>query len=156
MPEANAIAFESSDRRQSLTETVAALNSVGERLAVRGIADPLAFDAALLGHGRTVVVCDIEGGERDLLDPQRVGSLVTTDLLVETHDFIVKGTSALLRERFRATHDVSSVTSRPRTGDDVPRELRRQSRWLTEAISERRPCETEWLWFQHRREATTR
>jgi hypothetical protein len=56
-----------------------------------------------------VVICDIEGGEKELLDPLKVPHLFRSILLVELHDIIVPKTRSILEERFHQTHDLTFI-----------------------------------------------
>lgn len=55
------------------------------------------------GH-HALVLCDIEGAEKDLLQPAVAPALAGMDLLVESHECFVPGISKMLRDRFAATH----------------------------------------------------
>ena len=61
MPEARAVAFESSLCRQILTKDLAALNNVGDRLDIHGVAELPSLESVLHEGHRAIVVCDIEG-----------------------------------------------------------------------------------------------
>ena len=65
---------------------------------------------------QTLVFVDIEGGERDLLDPVRYPALRRLPIIVETHPTAPggAGVTELLTERFRATHDIVRVDHAPR------------------------------------------
>jgi hypothetical protein len=49
---------------------------------------------------------DIEGHERILLDLNLIPELNKCSVIVESHDCIVAGTTALITDRFKETHDV--------------------------------------------------
>ena len=54
-------------------------------------------------------MCDIEGAERELLDPEQYPALRRMDVIVELHDCLVPGLSQLIPERFAASHDITLV-----------------------------------------------
>ena len=58
---------------------------------------------------RTLVFCDIEGHERDILDATACTELRSMDVIVESHDCIHPGTTGLLVDRFKETHDITIV-----------------------------------------------
>lgn len=95
-----------------------------------------------------LIICGIESGERDLLDPVKVPGLRESGMIVELHDFLVPGTGELIRRRFAPTHEIESAFSRLRTADDVPGSDRWQSDRVAPLLSERRPCKMEWLWLR--------
>jgi hypothetical protein len=101
-------------------------------------------------RGRTLIVCDCEGCEKDLLDPARVpGGLAGADLLVELHDFVDPAISATLAARFQGTHEVALVDAREDRSDYPPKilepldpEQRRLALW------EGRPAGMRWVWMK--------
>lgn len=102
----------------------------------------------------TLIFCDIEGGELDLLDPKASESLKSSDILVEIHcagNFSTEEVSSLLKERFHSTHKISSLISSNRTPQSVPREVIPNSiseEVLQEAMNEYRNNGQEWLWME--------
>jgi hypothetical protein len=98
-------------------DTNAAAHPVCQSLAERnGVADRIVIGGAFAGEDferfaaqRTLVMCDIEGGETDLLDPERYPALRAMDVIVELHDSPGAKPSRLIPERFGATHDVTMV-----------------------------------------------
>ena len=60
---------------------------------------------------------DVEGAERELLDPSVVPSLRRAIILVEAHPFIVPGILNTLQARFAETHVLQLI----RQGEVVPR-----------------------------------
>lgn len=59
--------------------------------------------------GRTLVWCDIEGGELALLDPQKAPALAHMDIVVELHPGPAMPNVAEVPERFRNTHEIRIV-----------------------------------------------
>ena len=68
-------------------------------------------------------------------------------LLVETHDDIVPGVSARVKNRFAATHDVETVRSRPRGPADLPPGCDLTPEEVVEATDEYR-SRAEWLFLK--------
>ena len=107
MPRTRILAYDSdSEARQSCGE-LAELNGVADRIEIRGSFTGKEF--AALPAADVFVICDIEGYERELLDPARFPRLKGMDLLVEMHDLAAARTDRLLRERFVGTHTFSRV-----------------------------------------------
>ncbi len=101
------------------------------------------------GQGRTLIVCDCEGCEKDLLDPARVPGLSDADLLVELHDFIDPTISATLAARFGGTHEIAIVDAREDRSEypaailePLDPEQRRLALW------EGRPAGMRWAWMK--------
>lgn len=111
MPAARVFAYDTDPRARELCRQTAALNGVADRVTVGGRFDGADF-ARFAG---ALVVCDIEGGERDLLDPAAFPALRDIDLIVELHDFLDPALSGLILDRFAASHDAVVVDLAERT-----------------------------------------
>lgn len=107
MPAARILARDASPAAQELCRSLAALNGVADRVQVGGLMEHGDFD--LCHAAPTVVICDIEGAEDDLLDPVRAPGLTRADILVECHDGRVPGLSQRIADRFAATHQVRRI-----------------------------------------------
>ena len=136
LPDAEVVAFESRRSGRWLSRELARANGVAEQLVVRGYAtvDEL---ARVVGNGHGVLtVFDIDGGEQQLVDPQRVPGLARAMVVVETHDHLVRGVTDALSERFGGTHDVVWRASVGRDPMLLPDWERDDARF---ALDERRP-----------------
>jgi glycosyltransferase involved in cell wall biosynthesis len=107
LPEVRVYAFDTEELARSLCAQLAALNGVAERVTVGGKCD-VARLRELAGPG-TLVLCDCEGGERELLQPDLVPGLRQCDILVELHDAVSPGTSQMVLSRFEPTHEVTRI-----------------------------------------------
>jgi hypothetical protein len=114
LPSAQVHAFDVDDNARSVCREVAAINAVADRLQIGGLFK--GEDFAGYPAGETLVICDIEGGEEELLDPARFPALLGFDLIVELHELLKPGLVAAFRSRFEATHDIRIV---PHAGRDV-------------------------------------
>lgn len=142
IPDAEVWAFDSQPRAQETCSELAYLNGVANRLRVHGHCTAEALRAILAE--RALVVCDCEGAELDLLDPGLVPALVDCDMLVETHEFLRPGVSAVVGSRFARTHSIAWVQSCPRDPSryGALRLLRAKDRVL--AVDEHRPAAQSW------------
>lgn len=106
------IAFDICEGPRQMLKKLAELNQVQNQIEIRTLCDEEQLQK--LSGPKTLVFCDIEGGEADLLDPVKVPNLTFADLIVETHDCLRQGVTNLLIERFRLTHriEVQSDTDR--------------------------------------------
>ncbi|MDC7785237.1 hypothetical protein PQJ75_22000 [Rhodoplanes sp. TEM] len=151
LSEATVVAFEMLHEHHAGMLRAAEENGVADRFRVEGRCDAEALRRELdASPTRTLLVVDIEGGERELLDPEVVPGLRRADLLVETHDALVPGCTRALIDRFEATHDIERVAARPRTLANFPRDaLPLLPRYLpgtaVELMNERRTGVQEWL-----------
>lgn len=108
MPEAQVWAFDSNPKAQGLTQKLATLNHVGDRVFVKGLCEFSELRSLL-----SLPAClfmDCEGCESVLLDIDEVPELARTTILVELHDFIIANIEKELRRRFSKTHTVEVIT----------------------------------------------
>jgi hypothetical protein len=87
LPAARLVGFETREDQRSHLLHIAQHNGVGDRVDARGLADAAAL-AEVLVPGAWLV-CDCEGGEVELLDPDRVPVLRDVAMVVEAHDLLV-------------------------------------------------------------------
>jgi hypothetical protein len=109
LPGAKVIAYEADPHRARLCSRVARLNGVN--LDLRGLCTPQAL-AELDAEG-AAVICDVDGAEAELIDPDRVEWLRTATLLVEVHEAHAPGVTDKLRERLSPTHSLEWIEQRP-------------------------------------------
>jgi hypothetical protein len=147
LPEAKVWTFDLDPRANRLCGKMAALNGVQDRLIV-GRACTHARLNELIVPG-TVIVCDCEGYEDELLKPTLVPRLSEASVLVELHDHVVPGVGERTRSRFSTTHDMTCFATRPRESslDALPHLafLSESDRALT--VNEFRPAPQQWLWL---------
>jgi hypothetical protein len=118
MPKTRVYAYDTNAAAHPVCQSLAERNGVTERVIIGG-----AFrgeDFARFAGQRTLVVCDIEGGETALLDPERYPALNAMDVIVELHDSREATPSVLIPERFDATHTVTMVRHGGRAVDLPP------------------------------------
>lgn len=119
MPDTRVLAFDRNPKARQVCAELAAKNGVSDRVTV-GALFRLEDFAAHAGQ-RVLVLCDIEGAERDLLDRQAAPALAGMDLIVESHECLVPGVTKLLIDRFSATHELTVVQDDgQRRLDDAP------------------------------------
>ncbi|HET7884042.1 MAG TPA: class I SAM-dependent methyltransferase [Acetobacteraceae bacterium] len=107
LPAAQVYAYDTNAASHAVCRAVAESNGVADRIIIGSTFH--AGDFETFAGQRTLVVCDIEGGETTLLDPERNPALHAMDLIVELHDGPQAKPSALIPERFAATHDITMV-----------------------------------------------
>ena len=147
MPASRILARDESQKAQDLCRRLADLNAVGDRVQVGGRMDHA--DLAICAAQKTLILCDIEGAEAELLDPVAAPALAKADILVECHDVMRPGLTALLADRFAATHHVTRIDRQ--IDANLPpwmEELSDLDRLI--ALWEWRGGPTPWLWMQSR------
>ncbi len=150
-PKAKVIAFETERSGQAALREMAWLNSVGERLVIRSRCEPADLALALDTAANPVVVCDVEGYEQKLLDPQAVPALRRAMVLAEMHEHICAGVTVKIKRAFQATHLIEEIHQTKRHRADFPwstfgtRIL--HGSYIDWAVSEWRPVRMSWLWM---------
>jgi predicted O-methyltransferase YrrM len=151
IPSARLIAFEMDSIGQAVVAQMAALNRVSERVEIRGKCEPLDLAEALGDEPRPVVVCDVEGYEDKLLDPVVVHALCRATILVEVHEFVIRGITDEIHRRFAETHKIEHIWQESRSRSDFPWRTLGTSllpgSYLDWAVSEWRPERMSWLWM---------
>lgn len=107
MSAARVLAYDIEERARTACAALAAKNGVGSRVTVGSLFRH--EDFATVAGPRTLVVCDIEGAERELLDPSKAPALAAMDLIVEVHEGMHPGLMDVLRARFAGTHTVEVI-----------------------------------------------
>lgn len=149
VPAARVVAFErSADARRMLRE-LAALNHA-DRLEVRETCSHETLSEILSGSAATLIVCDVDGAELELLDPAAIRGLDRCDILLETHDCFRPGLSRQMMARFAPSHDITVIPSQKRRARDCPHGLRLSQRDARLAVQEHRPGPQSWFWMRHR------
>lgn len=107
MPNTRVLAHDLNPKAQEVCTALAHKNGVSDRVSIGGLFTPEDF-AAYAGQN-VLLMCDIEGAERELLDPSIVPALKGMDIIVESHECLIAGITQLLIDRFKATHQITLV-----------------------------------------------
>lgn len=145
LPGARVLAFEANPLLGYLCAELAHANHVASRVAVAGKCD---IDRLrMLRLERALIVCDCEGYEVDLLQPDLVPGLTMCDILVELHDFIDPDVSPTVLSRFASTHIIALINSTRRDPATYPalRTLNAIDQRL--AVDEFRPGAMQWAFI---------
>ena len=153
MPGVRVHAYDTNEKARQICSELAAKNGVTAQVSIGALFKP--EDFASHASKRTLVLCDIEGAEKDLLGPAALPALTDADLIVESHECLIPGVTQMLMQRFAATHDVSLVE------DDGQRQLGNPPAWFKNlahldqllAVWEWRSGPTPWLVMTSRRGA---
>ena len=148
MPGSRILARDGDARALAACARLAEANGVADRIEIGGVMGPRDFDA--LEPGRAVIICDIEGAEVELLDPEAAPGLLAADLLVEVHEGMRPGALDVLCQRFEATHRLTRIA---RKLDDTPltgwmERLNDLDRLIL--LWEWRSSPTPWLWMERK------
>lgn len=146
MPDASVYAFDIDSAAQRYCVDLAKLNSVSDRVHVRELCSHQ--DLQQLGGPGSIIVCDCEGFEETLLDPDLVPQLANTDILVELHEFIKPGITNRILSRFRDNHALTLIDAKDRDPGEYPvlQIMRAPDRYA--AVDEHRPAAMQWAFLR--------
>ncbi len=148
LPGVRVLARDADARAQGFCRDMAEANGVAGQVEVGGLFTHADF--AVCTGRRAVILCDIEGAEEALLDPEAAPALRGADILVECHEAEAPGLTDRLAARFAESHVVKRLGRRlddsalPAWMDglsDLDRLL---------ALWEWRGGPTPWLWMRAR------
>ena len=148
MPETKILAFDTNEDAQSACSELAKINNVADRIEIAGTFKPEDFNN--YEDQRVLLLCDIEGAEDELLNPNKIEALKNIFIIVESHECLRPGITNSLTTRFNATHDIIQVN------DDGSRSFAKIPSWFRElshldqilATWEWRSGPTPWLVMQ--------
>jgi hypothetical protein len=100
-------AYDTDPRAREACKGLAAKNGVEDRVIIDALFAHKEFSK--FSDINTLIFCDIEGAEKELLDPVIAPELSRLDIIVESHECLVPGVTELLIERFSATHDITRI-----------------------------------------------
>jgi len=151
LPQAKILAYEAQRNCHARIFELAELNGVSARVSLRGLCQSTDLGAALAEPSRTLIICDVEGAECDLLDPTIAPNLARVDLLVEVHEHFRPGVAGALKSRFGASHQIAVVAANERTIADLPPGIELDATMALAAMDEGRGTRMEWFWMRCKR-----
>lgn len=150
MPSARIHAYDILSSAREKCRRLADLNGVLDRFEIGELFRP--EDFARHTGKRCLVFCDIEGGEYELLDPQRAPTLADMDLIVEIHPNETSTTAEDFVRRFAATHEGTIIApARAYTGPLPEWSLSLSELNIHLLSSSFRPFPTPWVSLRSRR-----
>ena len=144
LPRTKVIAFEAQEHGRELLQEMARANDVS--VDIRGLCGAAQLAEALGDQNSCLVVCDIEGGELSLLDPESIPALRFVSFLVETHPDKAEGVESELIARFKSSHEIEVIPTRSPSLSDLEFE---RPNWLVKkywpSLTGERSAPTPWL-----------
>lgn len=129
-PNVQVIAFDINPAAREMCRRLAEINGVGEQITVLGECTPEAL-AEMIGN-KSLIICDCEGYEAELLDPEVVTGLNHCDLIVELHPFVDPAIPGLFESRFKNSHRSALVRG---SGDHSEYPQLKTFRWLDRTLA---------------------
>jgi predicted O-methyltransferase YrrM len=163
MPKVRVHAFDTNPQAQRTCGELARRNGCEDRIQIAGEFTRADFErykrltpsrsapiATNPAAGRTLLLCDIESAEFELLDPQEAPALYEIDILVESHECLKPGVTQALMKRFASSHQIQCIE------DNGQRGATRLPAWFSQlshldqllAVWEWRSGPTPWLWMR--------
>jgi hypothetical protein len=109
LPNIRVLAYDTNPLAQAACQSLATKNHV--EIEIGGLFKPEDF-ANFSGLGKTLLWCDIEGAERELLDPKVSPALAQMDLVVEFHPTPQGHTFNDVLPRFAESHEIEVIHGR--------------------------------------------
>jgi SAM-dependent methyltransferase len=122
MPNTQVLAFDLNPKAQEVCTALAQKNAVSDRVKVGALFKPEDFET--YRNQKVLVLCDIEGAEQELLNPEASPALKGMDLIVESHECLLPGITQVLVDRFKETHHITLVN------DNGQRQLDNSPQWF--------------------------
>jgi hypothetical protein len=145
LPHLQVVAIDVDDASLDLCEKYAAQNGVFDRVHTV-LGKPAPQELAVGIEGRCLYFVDCEGDEVALLDEKQCPLLLTSDIIVECHDFMEPTISKTLQERFESTHDIEVIEhGYPCLQEYTKRFTNMSCIYAAMAVDEKRPVPTRWL-----------
>ena len=146
LAKAKVIAFEGAPKLRDLMASHASLNSVRDRIEIKGFC-AISDLVNLQLTPPCLVICDVEGAERELIEPQRVQFLRDAIVIVEVHEYLSDSTELrlLIEGRFSSTHSIQHILPAARLRTSLPAFPSFDEWELTELTYERLLSAQGWL-----------
>lgn len=118
------VAFEAQENGKNIIGQMAKKNDVSNRIEIQGFCSHKELNEQLSDKNDVFILVDIEGGEEDLLMPEKVPGLKYATLLVEVHDCFSETVGDVLKSRFNATHRIEEIWETKRSVSDFPVDIK--------------------------------
>ena len=116
------MAFDLNPKAQEVCSALAHKNGVSNRVEVGALFKQ--EDFANFAHQKVLVLCNIEGAEKELLNPEIAPALKGMDIIVESHECLIPGITQVLMNRFKESHQITLVQ------DNGQRQLKDAPQWF--------------------------
>jgi hypothetical protein len=118
-PNAELVGFELEETGRNLNRELYTKNNLTNNLTLLGEATKENVSSYITKD--TLIICDCEGGEIDILDPVNASAFKNVKTaIIELHDFIRPKAKEILTERFKDTHTIAIIPFALANPDDFP------------------------------------
>lgn len=151
VPDATVHAFDIDAVARHRCGLLAEANGVADRVIISGAFSGQDFER--FRGTRTLVLCDAEGFEDELFQPDLYPALAEINLIIETHPMLKPGVTDRLIQRFSPTHEVKRIDPSVNAAPLIPRIAGASHLDMMIACWEWRAGPTPWLVMRPRRQA---
>ena len=144
-PQAHLIGFELEDVGRSLTKEMYQKNNLYNQLDLQE--EATASNIGQFITSQTLLICDCEGAELDILDIEKCPALsIVKSAIIELHDDFRPGIKQTLTNRFSKTHTISIIKFQMAEPDEYPYLARiKDKSQQYELLRERGIQDQEWM-----------
>lgn len=142
---ATLIGYDIEERALSLVQSLYNKNNLHNKLIL--LKECTFHDLSERITDNTLIICDSEGFEGYILNPEKCSSLKEVQtILIELHDFAYPNIKQILTDRFSSTHSVSTIIFKHANADNYPflKEMKNKLHRFN-ILYERAEQEQEWL-----------
>ena len=147
VPHAKVICFEALASNRPQIRRLSELNGVADRVEIRGFCTADSLTEVMETSNDVLIVCDVEGGEVDILQPDLAPALSHAHILMEMHDGLLPGCSTIIRRRFQWSHGIEVIWSQSRTLEDWPKGVEIDHKTRLACLNEDRGGPMSWFWM---------
>jgi len=150
LPSARVYAFDISTQAQQMCRQMAIMNGVEDKVIIGGECTPQVLND-LLRPG-DLLICDCEGCEFSIVNPDLAPALKNVHMIVELHDsdYLELNITPTLIKRFEASHEIEIVTGSTRRAAEWPAVRFLKSDQQRLAIDEGRTLGQQWALMRPR------
>ena len=144
LPHCQITAVDNNSFALNLCKKLAKLNATKNLIFLNEFTENIIQDSNLVD---TFIICDIEGDELVVLNPNNAKFLLNCDLLIECHDFLIEGTTQSLTEFYEKTHHIEVIVDYPDRvrNYDIPKFIYPKNLTL---LDEKRPEGMNWIYLK--------
>lgn len=152
IPQAHVFAFDLDRLGNALCRILARRNGVNDRVEIGVQCTSRTLEHLLASPPGTLIICDVEGAEDEILCPASTPSLQKASVLVEVHNDHRPGVSDRLNTRFQGTHHIEVIQQARRDPSMVPAKLAFTEAEAGRVMDEDRKGTQQWFWMTPRLE----
>lgn len=148
--ETKLIGYDIDKKALELTKELYTINNLSNELLLIDNCTPEDLNSHI--DDKTLLMCDAEGFENDIIDPVRVPALINVQtFIIELHDFAVPGIKEILTKRFEKTHNIETIIFKNGNPENYPFLMNiKNKNDLYVILRERGEQEQEWLIMERR------